>query len=475
MNEILNTEYLIILDKRNDKALYDMIDSNERFLEFLSKSFSCDIDNISNIIYYLEEQFFFNIKNGAVKGVEQRFFFISVSSDWNDIGDFIKYRKLLKCVRGACRENGFIVEVVKDDLSYYYSCKAYSEIHKVENLMRRFISYFMITNVGKGWEQKNSPKDVAKRFKEERDNNGKEFASQLHKLDFGHLGSILFDSYQFSDNANLFKEIIDNKDSEKVEIAKLLKYMPISNWEKFFKEEAGCDASFLKTRWDKLEKLRNRVAHSADISEDEYNQIHESVNEVIPVISKAFDNLDSVELDNESKINFQNKIAVTLSEKLSEVFDEINEITSDISFKYDGDINSFPVELQDRLDKVEKLKNKLALEVYPSDKNMEKIRGEMDELKNGINNTWNIDVFRVMEKSNSPLSLNDIYEKFKASTDRDLPPSWKSSVRKAIYHNSSDVDLFNGKFDFYKRLNKGEWVVRGDIDEEMVKKFLGKD
>jgi hypothetical protein len=46
-------------------------------------------------------------------------------------------------------------------------------------------------------------------------------------------------------------------------------------------------------------------------------------------------------------------------------------------------------------------------------------------------------------------------------------------VRKAIYTNSSDADLFDGRFDIYKKINKGFWMIRKDINEHTLKEFLG--
>lgn len=58
------------------------------------------------------------------------------------------------------------------------------------------------------------------------------------------------------------------------------------------------------------------------------------------------------------------------------------------------------------------------------------------------------------------------------NTHRNLFGSWKTSVRRVIYSNSSDADLFEGKFDIYKRVEKGKWMLRKDLNEELIHKFL---
>ncbi|MEN2500987.1 MAG: hypothetical protein MHMPM18_005135, partial [Marteilia pararefringens] len=50
-------------------------------------------------------------------------------------------------------EEGFILETLQDDLSFYYSQQAYSLIHEIENYMRKFITFFMVAIVGKDWVQ----------------------------------------------------------------------------------------------------------------------------------------------------------------------------------------------------------------------------------------------------------------------------------------------------------------------------------
>ena len=53
--------------------------------------------------------------------------------------------------------------------------------------------------------------------------------------------------------------------------------------------------------------------------------------------------------------------------------------------------------------------------------------------------------------------MDSVIEK---NTHRELTSSWKTSVRKAIYNYSSDVDLYLGKEDLFTKVGKGKWKLR---------------
>ena len=104
-------------------------------------------------------EFAYEITAGTVEGKEQRFFQIKVifNGGEEEIDD---YSDLLKSIRGLCYRAGGQQETLRDDVSFYYACKSYLLIHKVENVMRKLISYFMITTVGREWVVEASPRSV---------------------------------------------------------------------------------------------------------------------------------------------------------------------------------------------------------------------------------------------------------------------------------------------------------------------------
>ncbi len=89
----LQNEYLIIIDKDSSKALFIFCKTQERFNEYLLDNSKLKI-NDGNIIYE-NKQYKYLLKNGNVKGKNQRFFYVTVYFDGDDEG--ISAYKFLHC------------------------------------------------------------------------------------------------------------------------------------------------------------------------------------------------------------------------------------------------------------------------------------------------------------------------------------------------------------------------------------------
>ncbi|AXR08261.1 HEPN domain-containing protein [Salinimonas sediminis] len=430
-------------------------------------------------IEYKDIKFKYEIRYGDVSDKVQKYFYIAISCSKAYVEE---YKQLLKIVRGACKSDSFDVETLTSDLSHYSACNAYGKIHEIENLMRRLITFFMVTKVGKDWAKNNSPDAVKKNFARDRSNNGHEYASELHKLDFGHLADFLFKSYQTKTNESLYTEINSLSDSEQVNIEKLKSFIPTSNWNIFFKDSINVEASYLKSRWEKLTDLRNRVAHSADFTEEEYDEVEEIFDELKPILNDAFD--QSVKLKIES--DEREKIVSNLDSKIGGLFREI-ELCERYIRNSAGDTRNTPIEnvinnlsgspdiqkktLNSFIELVN-LKAKLTAETSPSDENINELENRVLDFKEQINHTWNDEVYNIVKGLGGKATLNEIYIEVRKTSKRTLYSAWKTSVRRAIYTNSSDVELFGGKYDIYKKVNKGTWKIRENIEESILSDFL---
>ena len=156
----LITEYLIIVDKEASEAFYHLCDSVNGFIKLLTSD--PDINIKGDVIFYKKKLSFpYHVNTNKVKGKEQRFFYVKVifEGDENDIDEYVK---LLRSIRGIIHRSGGQPETLWDDVSFYYSQKSYPLIHKAENLMRKLITYFMLTNIGKEWVVQTSPGVVHK-------------------------------------------------------------------------------------------------------------------------------------------------------------------------------------------------------------------------------------------------------------------------------------------------------------------------
>ncbi|MFA0497201.1 hypothetical protein AB4555_25975, partial [Vibrio sp. 10N.222.54.B11] len=81
----------------------------------------------------------------------------------------------------------------------------------------------------------------------------------------------------------------------------LRKYIPKSNWEKYFSELIDESESSLKEKWKRLYKLRNKVAHNRYVKKSDYEKIKGLSNNIKSVIDKASSKLVEIDLSEEDR------------------------------------------------------------------------------------------------------------------------------------------------------------------------------
>lgn len=304
----ITNEYLIIICKESSDGFYSLCKNVKRFEEFITTNSNITINNCSFV--QKSNKFEYSLRSGEVKGKEQRFFYIKVYCTNEDRLE--NYKELLRELRSIFHTKNMIFETLRDDLSFLYAQKAYSLIYKIENLMRKFITYFMITTIGTNWVEETSPEKVKTALVRSK---RKEYIDTLQQLDFIHLGQFLFNTYQEDDISNLFKKIRNISDSDKIDIKEIKAYIPLSNWEKYFNNAIDCSDDYLNERWNKIYDLRNKVAHTSHFSEDDYNKIKSLIFEVMEKLENAFEKIDSITLLQEDKDN----ITTTLEENVKSI------------------------------------------------------------------------------------------------------------------------------------------------------------
>lgn len=480
---MLKTEYLIIIDKVSSSALYSFLNSNKRFNEFLEQDKDLAIQARSGVISYKDTTFTYNVKHGQVDGKEQKYFYLIVGNKGEVKPE---YKDLLRAIKKMVYEEGFILETLQDDLSFYYSQQAYSLIHEIENYMRKFITFFMVAIVGKDWVQGNSPKIIKEAINKSK---RKQYSDVLQQLDFKHLGDVLFSSYQNSDNSKLLSKISSYENTSQIDLEELKSFIPTSNWDSFFKGIVDCDDLYLKSRWDSLYELRNIVAHTSSLSEDNYNEILSLVNDVKPKLQSAFEKLNTIKLKSNERLSISERVAKDLDPILRQSLEELSfyevefrnlyteyEGTTFLELinqlKKDGKIDIATFE---KIEQIMNLKSKLIFESSPSNTNVRKLNEQLGELNHDIQSTWSRDVYFAFIRLKGKGSLEDIYRIIFETSTRKFSTNWRGTVRKAIYTNSSNADLFDGRFDIYKKVSKGIWMIRKDLDEQVLKSFLGEE
>ncbi|RHW76732.1 HEPN domain-containing protein [Colwellia sp. RSH04] len=478
-DEIFTTEYLVVIDQKTSKALYNLVDSSSMLNKMLQNESPIKIQN--NQVIFNKDKFKYHVIHGVVPEKTQRYFYVTIKAKTTEL---VSYSKALKEMRTVFKNQGFIVETLQDDISFFYSKRAYSMIHEIESLMRKFITFFMITKVGKDWVSNNLPKNVKDSIAKAKNRN---YASELQKIDFKDLGPILFDDYQNDSNARLHKEIESYKDNENVPIKQLKALMPKSNWTRFFNKHVNIEGPSLKKKWERLYELRNVVAHTSSLNSTQFEEIHELVEELKPELEKAFANLEEVKLNNSDRLAISEKIATTLDVKVGDYFNEIALLQEEIKaidpsqkelpltelVKSLIDSNRIEKSTGLKVQKLIQLKDSVSFEGIPSNENIVELANRINDVQKQIQKTWSKEVFLAIEELGGYSTLEDVYKQVESQTQRHLFGSWKTSVRRAIYSNSSDVELFNGKYDIYKQVSKGVWMIRKNIAPKMLDEFLG--
>ena len=206
----IQNEYLIIIDQKKSKGFSSLCNTEERFNEFLCNTSSLKIHK--SMIEHNCNKYSYHLKRGEIKEKNQAFFHLLTAFD-GETERLSEYKLYIKELKSALSNDILSVTSLRDDVSFYYSQQAYSKIHIIENLMRKFITYFMITNIGTNWIEESSPESIKQALDKSKRN---QYVDMLQQLDFIHLGDFLFKTYNNEGISNLFKKIKSLDNSKKM-------------------------------------------------------------------------------------------------------------------------------------------------------------------------------------------------------------------------------------------------------------------
>lgn len=288
MLENLTVEYLVIL--KNQGSFCNSIKAFNNLLKAHG-----DIDTSVNKLKYKKFEVDYIINTGIVEDKEQRFFDITLSSNKDEVTNFVE---LLKVLREIIHKSGGSINIIWDEISFYYAVLSYPIINQIENLLRKLISKFMLTTVGIEWEQETLPENVKTVIsKAKRSKNS--YVNILHETDFIHLADFLFKPYSKKSTDELFKTLKDDlKNSKTTEYDD---FIPKSNWERYFSKLVNCEDGYLNKQWQKLYELRCLVAHNNFVSITEYDELVNISKELETTFNDAIKNLDKIKIDNSDK------------------------------------------------------------------------------------------------------------------------------------------------------------------------------
>ncbi|AXX89885.1 hypothetical protein CKA55_07945 [Arcobacter suis] len=288
-------ECLLLINKEKQSVLYNLCDDDKSFLKILEKE---NIKAKENKLLFNEIEYRYTLKINLIEEKVERYFHFKVICENEE--KLENYIKFLKELRKIFNIHNFDLEILRNDLPLYYSKQAYVLINKLENHMRKFIKYFLITKVGINWIEETAPKEIeiAIKNKEVRDKEDK-----LKRLDFDELGAFLFTKYSKRNPTELQKLINEKK---VIDLTILQEFVQESNWEKYFNENIKCENDYLKTRWEKLYIYRNNIAHNKNFNNTDLKEVERLYKEVNEKLKEAFDGIDKIKDTNIDKIGLKN-------------------------------------------------------------------------------------------------------------------------------------------------------------------------
>lgn len=286
----MKVEYLIIIDGKvpfcRDKNSFD---------SFLQSN--ADITIKGNNFKHKKLTVKYELQGGETEADKNRFFHIKLKcSDDSKIEEFHELLSATSKLLYMASEKK--PQILWDDVGFYYSEKAYPIIHEVENLMRKLITKFMLTNVGLGWTKDTIPEGLKSSTRTDAKNNN----NYLYETDFKDLATFLFDEYKTLDVQGLVDKIKTiEKTTSDISLAEFKGFVPQSNWDRYFKQHVDCEGSYIQTRWSKLYLLRCKVAHNNFFTKTDFEQLAKLVKEIKPKIEGAISNLDKIEVPEEER------------------------------------------------------------------------------------------------------------------------------------------------------------------------------
>lgn len=288
-------DYIIELLLKINNAENTLFNNAEKIIELFKLHDKFEIQQVKNKKYY----------KLIFKRKVFRFFISTESKNIYSISIYTTNTTALDALTEVVREFKIIIssnlkdcnyEVLWDDVGIHYAEMAFPKINKIENLMRKLITKFMLVSVGMDFFN-NIPKDINLRDDKDAD------SGFLHNIDFIDLKKYLFTARPLKKQEELMKIIDSLKENVLPPDINLLNYKKDSYWNRYFKDIIGnsVEADSIKNDWDELYKLRCKVAHSKFLKKDEYEKIETLCKKLSKIFYDALEKLNDINLSEENK------------------------------------------------------------------------------------------------------------------------------------------------------------------------------
>jgi len=312
----IKVEYLITYDIKGHT-----LETISNFQHLLMSNSLINIDNKK--LVFDNTEFLFEVITHEITDKKQRIFKINISCI--DISLMEKMSDLLKIIREFANRTEGKITILWDEISNHYSSLSYPEISKIENLLRKLITYFMVTNFGFEWTKNSIPLDLKNGVKKNRDVN-----NFLHDTDFIQLSDFLFKPYASKNVEVLFKDIKDRKLESTIDYSYFEQFLPKSNWERYFNKFVKYEDGSLTKKWSKLYELRCLIAHNNFINKNHFDEINELVSDLTEKFDNAIISIEEIIVPLDEREAVLQSVIKAHNEKFSIFIAEWQEIVNEI-------------------------------------------------------------------------------------------------------------------------------------------------
>lgn len=241
----------------------------------------------------------FRVETDNIPSNKERYFLIVLENTKEElVGEFSEVGNKIKEICKRINPESTVINVLWDDIGRHYAYLAYPLINDVENVMRKLISKFMLINVGMDWSKETMHPDLAKKIEKFEDEDI--HLNDLYKLDFINLSHVLFQKKR-DITLDELDRVLAKTSFEDTDKAKILKYVPRSNWEKYFSTLLGENSHSLEKKWELLYKLRNKVAHNRFLTKEDFERVKGLTSQVKEILKVAINKLGEIDLDEEDR------------------------------------------------------------------------------------------------------------------------------------------------------------------------------
>lgn len=302
----MRVEYLVTIELKDS-----FCKTKKSFLNFLQSD--SDIILTGKKVTYLNKHYEIEVSEENSPSDKHKIFNVKINNPNEDqVEEFSNFLRALRGLLNMASKNN--IQTLWDDISYTYSLQAYPLIHELENLLRKLITKFMLTNVGLSWSETAIPDELRKTRKDKKTLGVNNY---LYDTDFIQLSTFLFDAYRTQDLESLMKKIKEHTE-DSIKIKDINEFIPKSNWQRYFQKHVDCEASLLKSRWEKLYLLRCKIAHNNFFEKNDYESLKLMSSEIKPIIESAILSLEKITIPEEEREELAENAAISSNYKVGE-------------------------------------------------------------------------------------------------------------------------------------------------------------